>query len=486
MADLTLVQKPSNGIVSIHVIFIHGISGDSFSTWSALKDKKTFWPIWLEEDIPDLAIWTVGYEASISRWHGTAMHIADRATNILERLLNEPDLNNGKEIVLIGHSMGGLIIKQLLRTVDDISHDRKEAHLFVQSVRRIAFLATPHIGSNLATLGNILRIILLPSKATGGLIKNDSNLRDLNYWYRDWSKRNNIHHLILMENQPSTFLGVTVVPVDSADPGLNVRPVMIDADHFSICRPEDKSSNIYINIRSFILRELDTLSEGSLLHHKLDEHTEKLDMILDKHVSYPTQPTDEEINKQLNLIKQSRFFSEFSTEEHTLRLAEQLLNADLSYGSNTTKSFALAWCARLLALGSYREKSIELLKKAKTYGSGQEIDIAEAFLIKATEGFSKGLNKLSVLKSAEAYSASLMMVNNEQDIDMIDWFEKSGLTFENLDPDGKVILIGALFAKEQWNDAIKYVEMLNAESFLNAPVLLHFAALANLVQAVPN
>lgn len=487
MADLTLIYKPSDSNFSKHVIFIHGLSGNSFSTWSSLEGEKTFWPIWLEEDIPDLAIWTIGYNASVSRLHGTAMHLTDRATNVLEQLLNEPDLNDGKEIILIGHSMGGLIIKQLLRTADSMSANRNEANTFIQSVHRVAFLATPHTGSNLASLADRLRIIIWPSEATMSLVKNDPNLRDLNYWYREWSQKNKIHHLTLMENQPLTHFGIIVVPVDSADPGLyDARPIMIDANHLTICKPANKNSEIYKNIKSFISRDLVTLNSDSLILKKLDEQTEKIDLLVDKPFSFPPELADREINKELNIIKKSRFFQEFSTVEHTLRLAEKLLNTDFSLGSNTTKSFALAWCARLLALTQYRENSIELLEKAKYYGNCQEIDIAEAFIIKGNKGFNEGLNRLSTLESPEAYTASLMMVNTENNIDTLTWFEKSGLTFKDLDSEGKLVLLGTLLANAHWDDTLKYINLLDEDSFINTPLLFHQAAIANLVQAVPD
>jgi pimeloyl-ACP methyl ester carboxylesterase len=68
------------------------------------------WLGWLAKDIKGLAVWSVGYETPISRWRGSAMHLTDRATNILARLLAEPALREGS-LILIGHSLGGLVIK---------------------------------------------------------------------------------------------------------------------------------------------------------------------------------------------------------------------------------------------------------------------------------------------------------------------------------------------------------------------------------------
>jgi hypothetical protein len=92
---------------------------------------------------------------------------------------------------------------------------------------------------------------------------NDAHLRDLNRWYRIFSEKNHIQNLVLYETQstplplplikPRINIGVVVAP-DSSDPGLpepvNLFPV--DADHFSIVRPLDRSAEVYIHIRDFV------------------------------------------------------------------------------------------------------------------------------------------------------------------------------------------------------------------------------------------
>jgi len=249
LADLIVISE-GRGEIHSHVIFIHGLNGDPYKTWQSPVHPPVCWPEWLAEDIEGLAVWSVGYEAAVSRWRGTAMHLPDRAINVLERILLEPRLKTG-EIILIGHSLGGLLIKQLLRTAESIAYQREDAAGFVERIRRVAFLATPHLGADLATLGDRLRIIVLPSAATACLERNDPHLRELNYWYRDWTKQNGFSHLILTETQPTKKFFLIVKP-DSSDPGLTVRPIPIDADHSNTCKPSDRSSEIYLHIRKFV------------------------------------------------------------------------------------------------------------------------------------------------------------------------------------------------------------------------------------------
>jgi len=123
-------------------------------------------------------------------------------------------------------------------------------------VKKVAFLATPHTGSGWAVWGDRLRILVYPSAATASLVRNDPNLRDLNLWYRDWASSSGIAHLILVETRPSNIFGMVVRP-DSSDPGITgARPVPIDANHIEICKPKDRSSDVYVHVRAFVERRI--------------------------------------------------------------------------------------------------------------------------------------------------------------------------------------------------------------------------------------
>ncbi|PTP74005.1 esterase/lipase family protein [Vibrio splendidus] len=249
MAELHLMSK-SDGDIKTHVVFIHGLGGHHEKTWLSSTPDKGFWPNWLSEEIDNIAIWSVGYLNPISRWGSPkAMHFTDRAKDILHRLSQEPLFRDG-EIIFVGHSMGGLMIKQMFHYADRSS----EVQSIMGRVTKVCFLATPHRGSSGADLADRLRIIALPSVATASLLKNDPNLRELNEWYRAWVRNRDIDHLILMENQPCKRL-LTVVTPDSADPGLNTEALLVDADHLSITKLPNKQSQIYQYIKSFVVKE---------------------------------------------------------------------------------------------------------------------------------------------------------------------------------------------------------------------------------------
>jgi tetratricopeptide (TPR) repeat protein/pimeloyl-ACP methyl ester carboxylesterase len=236
----------------LNVIFVHGLGGNAYDTWRQGADDNTFWPVWLARDVPGLTAWTLHYDAALTNWFGTAMPIQDRAKNVLERLLGQRELKN-LPLVFVCHSLGGLVVKQVLRAADGRRAYNAETQALLDSVKGVVFIATPHTGSLQATLLDKLRLIAWPSVSTLDLVRNNANLRDLNAWYRNWS--GSIHHKIFYEKQGTTA-GV-IVGEDSSDPGLlHVDPIGIDADHLAISKPADVSDLVYIRTRDFIADDI--------------------------------------------------------------------------------------------------------------------------------------------------------------------------------------------------------------------------------------
>jgi len=164
LADLHYLSS-SCGAFKASVVFLHGLGGHPFRTWQATRDEATLWPRWLAKDIDGLAVWSVGCEAPISRLQGTAMHLVDRAENILGRFLTQPELKDGG-IILIGHRLGGLVIKQLFRTLEMEARNSAGAASLLDRIDKVAFLATPHTGADLPIWGDRLRVLVRPSAAT--------------------------------------------------------------------------------------------------------------------------------------------------------------------------------------------------------------------------------------------------------------------------------------------------------------------------------
>ena len=234
------------------VIFVHGLGGHPYNTWRQDAKGDTFWPLWLAQDVEGLVVYTLGYAAPMTNWLGTAMALQDRAVNLLEILLGEPGLRQGP-ITFIGHSLGGLLIKQILLDLQQQQSRRPEAAELLGRITQVVFLATPHTGSSHGSWLDRLRFFAWPSSIARTLVNNDPTLRAINVNYRGLAdeRRDRLQHRIFYETQ-DTPLGI-IVDEASADPGLSgLPPIPIDADHIEIAKPANRKAVQYSRIRDFV------------------------------------------------------------------------------------------------------------------------------------------------------------------------------------------------------------------------------------------
>jgi triacylglycerol esterase/lipase EstA (alpha/beta hydrolase family) len=484
-----------------HVIFFHGLCGNSAETWQSSADSSEFWPAWLASDLRNVSIWTVDYNAAASSWFKRkAMHLVDRSLNVLERIVVEPRLQTG-ELILVGHSLGGLIIKSLLRQAESQSYQRNNISNFIKRVRKIAFLATPHSGSSLASISNVFRIFFKPSLATRSLLNGDPNLRDLNNWYKGWSVKHGIENLALMETELLEWgpLKAIIVKPSSADPGLYTQAIPVDANHYTICKPDNRDSEIYILVKALINKDIESAHQETVLEKKLEYIDSKVDQLPKKTVEliaeklpsinsmsgFPHELIDSRIEENLSVIRKSRFFVGFTVLEKVNRLANDIINGTLVGGSPTVKCHALAWCARLQSSNGDIKQAIISNQKAKELSDLEEICIAEAFILAAQDNTPKALASLMQQLSAQKYSAAFIIKNREDSEGSIQWMKDSGIKFSDLDSDGKIFYLDTLLNAQQWKLALESIEVIKNDEYLNSPALLHLSAMANLLQTVP-
>ncbi len=224
---LHMVHVPDDA--AFNVIFVHGVHGDHIATWSNNGGEDKYWPKWLAGSFPKAAVYSLQYSAYVTKWLGITMPMYDRSGNLLDLLENESMFQ--RPTIFIAHSYGGLVVKQLWRTV----HDRDLGHVR-ESVRGVIFLATPHSGSHLGKFILFLlpRILSRPSPTAEELQHGEVSLRELNTWYRNHPIARNFVFYETLDTPP---VGRVVDEV-SADPGIpGVYPVAISANHITICKP---------------------------------------------------------------------------------------------------------------------------------------------------------------------------------------------------------------------------------------------------------
>ncbi|NEP56996.1 MAG: alpha/beta hydrolase [Symploca sp. SIO2G7] len=235
------------------IIFVHGLGGSARKTWhpQGRDNDNNFWPAWLGEDMLDVGIWSLGYEVEPFRWKGDTMPLVDRATNTLA-LLDSYEIGK-RPLVFITHSLGGLLVKQMLRHAQDFGNPRWQA--IVEQTKGIVFLSTPHSGAALATWINYIGGILGASVSVEELEANHSRLWELNNLYRNQQRLSQIPMEVYFEKQKTS--GILVVNETSADPGIKgVIPIPMDCNHITICRPESKGSMIYRLVQRFVRERL--------------------------------------------------------------------------------------------------------------------------------------------------------------------------------------------------------------------------------------
>jgi predicted alpha/beta hydrolase family esterase len=261
----TGMSKTEQGLIEISgcenssrdgdVIFVHGLMGHARGTWHPQErhDDNNFWPAWLGKELPNVGIWSLGYEVEPFKWKGNAMSLVDRATNTLA-LLDSYDIGE-RPLIFIVHSLGGLLIKQMLRHAQDLGTPRWQA--IVEQTRGIVFLSTPHSGSDIASWIKHISGIVQTTVSVDELEVHHSRLRELNLLYRNHERLKQIPMEVYCETR--TTKGILVVNQTSADPGIaGVIPIPMDYDHISICKPESKNSPIYRRVKRFIQEHLTT------------------------------------------------------------------------------------------------------------------------------------------------------------------------------------------------------------------------------------
>ena len=157
-----------------------------------------------------------------------------------------------RPLLFVCHSLGGLLVKHILRNADDKDADSKE-HQLAANTRAILFLATPHGGSALASLIDAFRSVFGATVSIEDLRAHDAHLIDLYNWYRRNAVRLGIETKTYYESRGVSDV-LTIVNPTSAQCGVGDDAVALDEDHVSIAKPRDAEAHVCGAVR-MLLRE---------------------------------------------------------------------------------------------------------------------------------------------------------------------------------------------------------------------------------------
>ncbi|XP_052226009.1 protein SERAC1-like isoform X3 [Dreissena polymorpha] len=259
--------------VKVDIVFIHGLRGGPFKTWRQEDRRHTetgfvvtdefrrshtfFWPKdWLAHDLKDVRILNVGYDTELTTWNlkhpleAEKRTLSSRSATFIEKL-RKADIGS-RPVIWVGHSMGGLLIKDILRLAQSTPRYR----CILDNTIGVLNYSVPHRGSSLATFSKKygVKYTIFPSTEVLELDKEKETLKSLLEFFNAIALQRGILVLNFGETE-KTQIGMNiklhVVPPESADPGIGDFH-LIKSDHINICKPRDVDSALYTLSRDFM------------------------------------------------------------------------------------------------------------------------------------------------------------------------------------------------------------------------------------------
>ena len=228
----------------------------------------------MEPRFKNVRIHTFGYDSDWGDRKASYITVHDLGQALLGDLANNPALNGSNSdtpLVMIGHSMGGVVIKKMLMLAKQDPAHRGLAN----RVHSMFFLATPHRGADSAQLlSNILKITVSHGSKSyvDNLVPKSEAIQVINDEFR------NIYGSIQLWSffeTRSTSIGI-IVDKESATLGLpGERIQLLNADHRQVCKFDDPADTNYCTLRNAFVSTLDTIERTSLFHRQ-DEHKREM------------------------------------------------------------------------------------------------------------------------------------------------------------------------------------------------------------------
>jgi len=168
--EMSLLGKAKGGRLCI---LVHGLCTSEVS-WQFTEDPTKDYGSLLKQDC--------GY-APIYVWYNSGLHISTNGQLLAERVteLCENADEPIKEIIFIGHSMGGLVVRSACH------YAQEQNAAWLKNISKIFLLATPHHGNDYEKLGNLTSTVLklVPSLVTKGISKlgnkRSAGIKDLRF-----------------------------------------------------------------------------------------------------------------------------------------------------------------------------------------------------------------------------------------------------------------------------------------------------------------
>ena len=204
------------------------------------------------------------------------------------------------------------------------------------------------------------------------------------------------------------------------------------------------------------------------------------------HHRFPTELVDKKIKDDIQILRKSRFFSEFDTVGSSLTLGRRIEEGDLSGGTDAVRCRALAWIARLLSYANEIGTAERYVTLAKRLGTCPEIEIADAFIISQKGDKNAALRALACIDLPLSRSATLVVVAHHEGAQgALDWLRNAAIHPVHLDSEGRLFLLTRQLELARWNTARETLNTLTDQDLEESPVLHHVKAITLLLTTVP-
>lgn len=260
-----LSEERDDDHVKYEIIAVHGLGASPEHTWTCKPSSKSKTSdsqksvhllkdlLMKDERFTDARILHFAYNSDwlVDACFETARDIGLR---LIEALIEHRKTHPRLPLIFIGHSFGGIVIKEAL------SSDLEDTHRIVEDTYGIIFLGTPHLGSPVAGFGATLAYLtgflgsntglLLLLRSNGEMLVNLSIAFQscLERKYQDLDKKTKI--VSICEQKPTYLLNWLyaglIVPFVSATFGTNFIEVFkVDKDHSGLNKCPNSEDPLY-------------------------------------------------------------------------------------------------------------------------------------------------------------------------------------------------------------------------------------------------
>ncbi|MDT3705209.1 MAG: hypothetical protein ROZ09_00170 [Thiobacillus sp.] len=202
--------------------------------------------------------------------------------------------------------------------------------------------------------------------------------------------------------------------------------------------------------------------------------------------SFPSALVDKKIDEEVSILRKSRFFIGFDGVRAAIALGRQLVEGELSGGTDAVRCQALAWCARILSRTDELDEAENYLRLAKSLGACPEIEFADALISSQRGDKSAALKTLARISSPASLSAAFMVVaHHDGGGAALSWLRNVRKEITDLDADGKFFLLTWQLKLAHWEPARGGLDKINERDLEDAPVLHYILAMTQLLSVVP-